>query len=351
MRALFVFALAVAAALPAAAQDDLREEAAALFGVLPPAPELPGATPERVRLGAKLYIDPRLSASQAISCNSCHNVGMGGVDLQPTSIGHGWQFGGRNAPTTFNAVFHLAQFWDGRAADLAEQAGGPMANPVEMANTPDDVVATLRAIPGYRPLFEAAFPGLDEPVTMAAATQAIAAFEATLVTPASPFDRWLEGDDEALSASQKRGLRRFVASGCAACHSGPLLGGNAYMPFGQVEQPGARHLPAGDTGRMQVTGEEADRNVFKVPSLRNIALTRPYFHTGSAWTLGEAVSVMGKSQLGLELTDEEVTSIVAFLESLTGEQPRIDYPVLPPSVAATPQPDPKRLLDKAPAGH
>lgn len=349
MRRLAVLCLAIA--LPASAQDDLRGEAASLFGVLPPAPELPGATPERVRLGAALYIDPRLSASQVISCNSCHNVGMGGVDLQPTSIGHGWRFGGRNAPTTFNAVFHLAQFWDGRAADLVEQAGGPMANPVEMANTPDEVVATLRAIPGYRPLFEAAFPGVAEPVTMASATAAIAAFEATLTTPGSPFDRWLEGEDDALTAQQRRGLRQFVDIGCAACHAGPLLGGAAYMPFGQVETPDARHLPPGDTGRMQVTGDEADRFVFKVPSLRNIALTRPYFHAGSAWTLEEAVEVMAAAQLGLDLGEDEVADIVAFLESLTGEQPRIDYPVLPPSVAATPRPDPGRPLDEAPAGH
>ena len=328
---------AVSAGDDAADDAALRAEASAVLAPLPPAP--PVTNTAAVELGRMLYFDPRLSRSQAISCNSCHNLGLGGVDLQAHSIGHGWQFGGRNAPTVLNAVFHLAQFWDGRAPNLEEQAKGPIANPVEMANTHDAAVATLKAIPGYHPLFAAAFPGEEDPVTIANVARAIAAFEATLTTPDAPFDRWLAGEDSALSAEQKRGLKLFLDTGCAACHNGPLLGGNGYQKFGVVEMPSERVVPRADRGRQEITGDEADAYVFKVPSLRNVALTRPYFHSGAVWDLAEAVRIMARSQLGTTLTDADARAIKAFLESLTGRQPEVAYPVLPPSVAATPRPD------------
>ena len=200
-----------------------------------------------------LYFDPRLSASHAISCSSCHNVGLGGVDAQETSIGHRWQRGGRNAPTVFNAVFNTAQFWDGRAKDLEQQAGGPMVNPIEMASPTEHVIEQLAAIPGYVAAFRAAFPGESKPVTLANAQKAIAVFEATLITPNAPFDKYLQGDASALTATQKQGLQLFMDKGCAACHNGINVGGGMYAPFGVVENPGAELLPPNDKGRFTVT--------------------------------------------------------------------------------------------------
>jgi len=344
--------LALSLAMPVMAQQDLRARADQLLDVLPDTPpEAAQGTAEQVALGKRLYIDPRLSRSQAISCNSCHNLGLGGVDLQQTSIGHGWVFGGRNAPTSFNAVFHLSQFWDGRAADLQAQAGGPMANPVEMGNTHGAVVDTLSAIPGYRELFARAYPEVAEPLTLDNATHAIAAFEATLITPDSRFDRWLEGDDAALDDTQKEGLALYLDSGCTACHSGALFGGDSYQKFGAVALPSEEVLPRDDTGRMKVTGNESDRYVFKVPSLRNIALTRPYFHSGAVWELERAVQIMAESQLGMSLSDDDAGKIAAFLESLTGKQPEVGYPVLPASTDDTPQPDPEADMAAEPVGH
>src|SRR5512144_2877658 len=209
MRSLRSLALlaALALAVSVSAQDNLMTAAKARFKPIPTTPPaLPGnpATPAKVELGTMLYFDPRLSASHAISCSSCHNVGLGGVDAQETSIGHGWQRGGRNAPTVFNAVFNRAQFWDGRAKDLEEQAGGPMVNPIEMASPQEHVSEQLRAIPGYAAAFEAAFPGQPAPVTLANAQKAIAVFEATLITPNAPFDKYLQGDESALTATQKQ---------------------------------------------------------------------------------------------------------------------------------------------------
>lgn len=335
--------------------QDLREQAKTFFRPIPETPPaFEGRTPAKVALGRMLYLDRRLSQSQAISCNSCHDLGLAGADLQQTSIGHGWQFGPRNAPTTFNAVFHIDQFWDGRANTLADQAAGPIANPIEMASTHEASVEILRTIPGYAPYFEAAFPGDDQPITLDNVTEAIAAYESTLITPGSPFDRWLEGDDSALSAEQRAGLELFIDTGCVACHTGVALGGESYQKFGVVELPSEEVLPRGDTGRMQVTGEEADKYVFKVSSLRNIALTRPYFHSGVVWELEEAVKIMAKSQTGADLSNSQAARITAFLESLTGEQPEGPYPVLPPSVGATPRPDPLAGIgDRSaePAGH
>jgi cytochrome c peroxidase len=343
MRSLHSLVLIAALALTAgvSAQDTLMTAAKARFKPIPATPPaLPGnpATPAKVELGAMLYFDRRLSASHAISCSSCHNIGLGGVDAQETSIGHGWQRGGRNAPTVFNAVFNTAQFWDGRATDLEKQAGGPLVNPVEMASPPEHVVEQLAGIPGYVAAFRTAFPGESQPVTLANGEKAIAVFEASLITPNAPFDRYLNGDASALTAAQKQGLQLFIDKGCATCHNGINVGGGMYAPFGVVENPGAELLPPGDKGRFSVTKSVSDEYVFKVPTLRNIALTAPYFHTGRAWDLRQATAVMGVSQLGAQLTAEETERVAVFLESLTGDQPKIAHPILPPSVAATPRP-------------
>jgi len=209
-----------------------------------------------------------------------------------------------------------------------------------MANTPQKVVATLRSMPLYRQWFAAAFPGEEEPVTFDNVAKAIEAFEATLITPASPFDRWLEGDDNALTPAQKKGLALFIDKGCAACHSGINLGGDGYYPFGVVEKPGAEILPPDDKGRFEVTKTADDQYVYRAAPLRNIALTAPYFHSGKVWDLKQAVAIMGTAQLGTELNEEEVEAIATFLESLTGEMPRVEYPVLPPETSSTPRPDP-----------
>lgn len=346
MRPLFLIAslsLASALAAPAWSRSDLQKQAQQLFKPIPSSPPaLPGnpATAERVALGKMLYFDPRLSQSHAISCNSCHMIGLGGVDLQETSIGHRWQRGGRNAPTVYNAVFDVAQFWDGRAKDLEQQAGGPLVNPVEMDTTEAHAVEQLRAIPGYGPEFAKAFPGSGEAITFDNIRRAIALFEATLITPNAPFDRYLKGDAAALDTTQTEGLALFIGKGCAACHAGINVGGAMYAPFGVVERPGAEILPPGDRGRFAVTKTVSDAYVFRVPSLRNVALTPPYFHSGKVWDLRQAVAVMGSSQLGAQLTDAEIDRITAFLGSLTAEQPQVTLPVLPPSVAATPQPKP-----------
>ncbi|HEX2941446.1 MAG TPA: cytochrome-c peroxidase [Rhodopila sp.] len=328
---------------PALAQDDLLTKAKQQFQPIPNTPpELPGnaATPAKVELGKMLYFDPRLSKSHTISCSSCHNIGLGGADAEPTSIGHRWQHGGRNAPTVLNAVFNKVQFWDGRAKDLEEQAGGPMVNPVEMASPEKHISEQLKGIPGYRDAFAKAFPGESDPISPANAQKAIAVFEATLITPGAPFDRFLQGDTQALSSEQQAGLATFMNKGCANCHNGINVGGGMYAPFGVVEKPGAELLPPGDKGRFMVTKTPSDEYVFKVPTLRNIALTAPYFHTGKAWDLRQAVAVMGASQLGIKLSDNDIDQITAFLKSLTGEQPKVTLPILPPSVAATPRPEP-----------
>lgn len=336
-------ALASLLAAPAWSQSDLQRQAQQLFKPIPSTPPaLPGnpATAQRVALGKMLYFDPRLSESHAISCNSCHMVGMGGVDLQETSLGHRWQHGGRNAPTVYNAVFDVAQFWDGRAKDLEQQAGGPLVNPVEMDTTEAHVVEQLRAIPGYVQAFAKAFPGGSEAITFDNIRRAIALFEATLITPNAPFDRYLKGDTKALDTAQREGLALFINKGCAACHAGINVGGAMYAPFGVVERPGAEILPPDDRGRFAVTKTASDAYVFRVPSLRNVALTPPYFHSGKVWDLRQAVAVMGSSQLGAKLSDAEIDSITAFLGSLSGDQPQVTLPILPPSVATTPRPKP-----------
>jgi len=343
-----IIAGGMALALPGSAWsaqngDELLSWARDVFSPIPTEPpEIPGNGygPARVELGKMLYFDPRLSEGHNISCNTCHQIGLGGVDMLETSIGHHWQKGGRNAPTVLNAVFNTAQFWDGRAHDLREQAGGPLVNPVEMAITEDHAIEMLAGIPGYRPYFTAAFPGETDPIALENVLKAIEAFEATLITPNAPFDRYLAGETEALNEMEREGLGMFLENGCAACHSGMNIGGEQYQPFGVVEKPHASLLPPDDKGRFQVTRSEGDEFVFKVPSLRNVERTLPYFHTGKVWDLRQAVEIMGATQLGIHLTPEEADKITAFLRTLTGDQPLVTYPILPTSVDTTPRPQP-----------
>ena len=291
--------------------------------------------PAKVELGKKLFFDPRLSKSGFISCNSCHNLGMGGSDNLKSSIGDKWQKGPINSPTVLNSRNNLAQFWDGRAKDLKAQAGGPIANPGEMALTHELAVDMLRSIPHYVREFKTVF-GSDK-LTIDEVTTAIAAFEDTLVTPNSRFDQWLKGNKKALKPDELAGYKLFKDSGCVACHNGPNVGGTSFQKMGVVE-PFKTTSTA--EGRSAVTGKDADRLNFKVPTLRNVELTYPYFHDGSADTLAQAVTTMGRLQLGRTFTDTETTQIVAFLKTLTGDQPKMTLPVLPPSSDATKRPQP-----------
>jgi cytochrome c peroxidase len=291
--------------------------------------------PQLVKLGAMLFFEPRLSKSGFISCNSCHNLSMGGADNLKTSIGHHWAEGTINSPTVLNSSLNLAQFWDGRAADLKEQAGGPIANPGEMAFTHELAIDMLQSIPGYVLEFQKTF-GSDQ-INIDMVTTAIAAFEETLVTPNSRFDLWLAGDDAAITTQELRGYELFRNSGCVACHNGVALGGNSFQKMGLIEPYQTTNEAE---GRSAVTGVDADRFNFKVPTLRNVELTYPYFHDGAADTLGEAVDIMGRLQLGKKFTDEENADIVAFLKTLTGEQPQIILPILPPSSDLTVRPTP-----------
>ncbi|MBT0665905.1 cytochrome-c peroxidase [Geobacter pelophilus] len=322
-------------------KDDTLSQAQAVFKPVPAKPPVlknNPATPAKIELGKMLFFDPRLSSSSLISCNTCHNVGLGGVDIQETSVGHGWQKGPRNAPTVLNAVFNIAQFWDGRAKDLEAQAKGPVQASVEMNNKPERVVETLKSIPGYLPQFKKAFPGEKDPITFDNMARAIEVFEATLITPDSRFDRYLKGDRKALSAKEHDGLKLFMAKGCATCHNGVNIGGTGYFPFGVKEDPDAAARPVDDFGRFKVTNTAADKYVFKSPSLRNIELTPPYFHSGKVWTLSDAVKVMGSSQLGITLNAEDDAKIVAFLKTLNGKQPKVVYPILPVNSDSTPKP-------------
>lgn len=288
-----------------------------------------------VELGKKLYFDPRLSKSGFLSCNSCHNLSMGGTDNIPTSIGHNWQQGPINAPTVLNSSLNVAQFWDGRAPDLKAQAGGPIANPVEMAFSHTLAIDVLESIPDYVREFKLVF-GKDK-IDIDQVTAALAEFEKTLVTPNSRFDQWLLGKKDALTAEEQAGWKLFKESGCVACHHGEALGGTSFQKMGIVEP---YKTTAAALGRADVTKKDADRMMFKVPTLRNVELTYPYFHDGAVWTLKEAVDLMGRLQLGRKFTDKENAQIVAFLKTLTGEQPKFSLPILPPSTDKTPRPTP-----------
>jgi len=289
----------------------------------------------QAELGKKLYFDPRLSKSGFISCNSCHNLSMGGTDNLKTSIGHNWQQGPISAPTVLNSSMNVAQFWDGRAADLKAQAGGPIANPGEMAFTHELAVKVLESIPQYVDEFKKVFS--KEQITIEEVTQAIAEFEKTLVTPNSRFDKWLKGEKTALNSEELEGYELFKNSGCVACHNGEAVGGTSFQKMGAVEPYKTKNPAEGLKG---VTGKEEDRFKFKVPTLRNVELTYPYFHDGEAATLSEAVEIMGQIQLGKKFTAEETAKIVAFLKTLTGDQPSFAMPILPPSTDKTPRPEP-----------
>lgn len=273
----------------------------------------------RVELGRALYFDPRLSRDNTISCNSCHDLKKHGVDGVAFSLGFGKHPVGRNSPTVLNAFGHLTQFWDGRAPTVEEQAKGPILAAGEMAMpSPAEVVKKLKGVAGYRPLFEAAFPGEKDPVNYDNVGTAIGAFERLLVTPAR-WDLYLQGHSPALTASEQAGAEKFVQYGCTTCHTGTLLGGDRYMKAGLVKPwPNVK-----DTGRFALTGEEADKFVFKVPSLRNITKTGPYFHDASATSLTDAIRTMGRHQLGMEIPAADVELIAAFLGSLTGELPTV----------------------------
>jgi len=298
----------------------------------------PVDTVEQVKLGQKLFFEKRLSKNHDISCNSCHDLATFGVDGKATSEGHKGQKGNRNAPTVFHAAGHVAQFWDGRAATLEDQAAGPMMNPVEMAMPGDKrVLATLNSIPQYVKAFKVAYPGDKKPVSVTNAARSIAAFERELLTT-SRFDKYLAGEEQALSEQERRGLNLFASSGCTTCHNGPSVGGTSFQKLGLIED-----YPTEDKGRFGVTNNEEDLHKFRVPTLRNVEKTGPWFHDGSVTELPTAVRLMGKHQLGMSLSDSEVDDIVAFLKSLTGELPGPEVltpPVLPPSTPRTPKPDP-----------
>lgn len=316
MRKLLITLLLAGVAQGVQAGDKtLHQRANAMFDPLPET--MPGAENDsaaEVELGRELYFEEKLSFNGTQSCNSCHRIdgGRAGVDNEPTSPGAAeGKFGNRNSPTTLNAGLHIAQFWDGRAADLVEQAKGPILNPVEMGMPSEEqAVENIRGEESYRQAFAKVYGG--EGVTYQNIAEAIAAFERTLITR-DRFDDYLKGDLAALNEQEKRGLETFMDSGCGGCHAGALLGGNLYQKMGLVKP----YANTEDKGRMAVTGKESDKYVFKVPSLRNIALTGPYFHDGAVESLEEAVRQMATLQLGRELNEQQVADITAFLGSLS----------------------------------
>lgn len=319
------------------------ESAVAEWQALPdeaPAPADNPTTAEKVELGKMLFFDPRFSITGTVSCFSCHNVMEGGDDHRSVSIGVHSQKGGRNSPTVWNAAFLSSQFWDGRAATLEEQAIGPVTNPIEMGmESLDAAIERIRAIPGYRSVFEGVF-GTGNVITMSNAAMAIAAYERTLVTPNSAYDRYVNGDKTAMSDPAIRGMNTFEQVGCTSCHSGAAFAGPTMSPgtglfmkfptFADNEYVQALDLLA-DEGRYVATGKEADKNLWRVPTLRNLVYTAPYFHNGAVKTLDESVRVMAKTQLNKDLEEGEVADIVAFLNSLTGEFPQQTMPRLPPT--------------------
>jgi cytochrome c peroxidase len=281
---------------------------------LPPVPDLPA---DKVALGKRLFFDPLLSHSDTIACATCHQLDRGGSDRQPVSVGIDGQKGGVNAPTVFNSSLNFVQFWDGRAASLEEQAAGPVHNPLEMGSNWAEVIPKLSGDESYRREFARIY---KQGMTGETIVDAIATFERTLVTPNSAFDRFLRGDKEALNPLERSGLQRFLDYGCASCHQGAALGGNMFQRFGVMDSylNDSAGRPA-DLGRFNVTALDKDKNVFKVPSLRNVEVTPPYFHDGSAETLEQAVIVMGRYQLGREFSGDDIKALVAFLRTLTGE--------------------------------
>ena len=302
-----------------------------------PAPEDNPTTEAKVTLGKMLFMDPRFSSTGTISCNSCHNIMEGGDDSRTFSMGVHGKTGGRNAPTVWNSAFHSVQFWDGRADLLEDQAKGPVTNPVEMGVSEiEQAMDKVRAIPGYKPYFSEAF-GKDS-MTVDNAAKAVAAFERTLITPNSAYDKYVKGDKDAMTAQQVRGMETFASTGCVACHSGAAFNGPK-MEFGQGfyakfptfsgNEYDEKYNLSADKGRENATGKSSDAHMFRVSTLRNITDTAPYFHNGSVNDLSDAVRVMAKLQLNKNLSDSAVEDIVAFLVALTGEYPEITMPRLP----------------------
>jgi len=289
------------------------------MGVLPTVVPIPADNPmsvEKTELGKQLYLDPALSKSGHISCNSCHNLGTWGVDNQVRSIGHKWQRGGRNAPTSFNSGFWSTQFWDGRAPQLEDQAKGPPMNPVEMADDSEAQLMSRLQAAGYAPLFDKVFG--KNSLSFDNMAKAIGAFERTLLTPGAPFDLYVQGKGD-ISTAARRGMQKVAEVGCTACHSGPLFTNNTFQQFNYGT----------DDGRKSVTGKDEDDHFFRVQSWRNVAMTAPYFHDGSVKTLSEAIRIMAKVQMDTTLSDADVADIGAFLKTLTGKAPQITYPVFP----------------------
>ena len=307
------------------AYPELMGKAKTIFGVLPAIAENANnpITDEKVALGKKLYFDKQLSKDNTISCNSCHDLAAFGVDNLAVSPGNDeGTFGDRNSPTVYNAAFHISQFWDGRAFDVEEQAGGPILNPVEMAIPSEEfLIERLLKDAEYPMLFAEVFPDATEPLTYENIQLSIGAFERTLTTP-SRFDAYLDGDAKALTNKEKEGLKTFIDVGCITCHTGNLLGGNMYQKFGLIsnywDETQSENI---DEGRFKETQIESDKYVFKVPTLRNIEKTGPYFHDGSVADLNKSVIIMGRVQLNKELSPKETVAIVTFLKSLTGEIP------------------------------
>ncbi len=290
--------------------------------VISPIPALTSYDAEKVKLGKKLYYEKRLSINDTVSCASCHHLDdtFYGTDLSPVSTGIEDKKGGRNAPTVFNSSLNFAQFWDGRSKDLKEQAGGPIINPVEMGmKSVEDAVAKIKSDPNYIQAFEKAY---NKPVNANDLVDAIAKFEETLLTRNSPFDRFLNGEENAITDEQKRGFKLFKAYGCVSCHQGRNVGGNMYQKMGALKDINmfSGNLSS-DLGRYNHTKNEWDKRVFKVPSLRLAAVTPPYFHNGSVATLREAILVMVEFQLGRKVPEQDIQAIIAFLKSLVGEIP------------------------------
>ncbi|MCX7908546.1 MAG: cytochrome-c peroxidase [Ignavibacteria bacterium] len=305
--------------LTEAEEQELLTKASSIFGVLPN--KMPGSendTPELIELGKKLYFETKLSVNNTMSCNTCHDINQkAGVDNKPVSPGAlPNTVGTRNTPTVFNAGFQFAQFWDGRSPNLKEQAKGPILNPVEMAMPHEkEVVKVISSIPEYQEMFKKAYPNEKNPITFDNIANAIAAFERTLISK-SRYDEWVTGNKAALTDEEKVGLKNFIEVGCITCHTGPLFGGNIFQKMGLVKP----YHNTKDLGRFDVTKQESDKFMFKVAMLRNVELTFPYFHDGSVNKLEDAVKIMADINLGKQLTDEQLKTIVAFLKSLTDQK-------------------------------
>jgi cytochrome c peroxidase len=316
-------ALALVLAASAAHADDLADYLD-MFEPLPYLPPIPAdntMTEAKIALGQMLFFEPRISSSGVISCATCHNPALGWTDRIDRAVGHGGQVGNRNTPTVLNSGFLGAQFWDGREPDLEGQSLGPIQADVEMNMTLEQAIQRLKEFEVYQDMFATAFPGDNDPIRAENVALAISTFERTLNTPNSPMDRFLRGDVQAMTAQQVEGMKLFVDAGCVACHNGPNFSDSNYYRF---ELPGSK-----DEGRFLVTGDENDKFAFRTPTLRNIAVTYPYFNNGSVATLDEAVNLMGQQMLGKDFEPAEREALVAFLHALTGDMPHIEIPALP----------------------